>query len=108
MAQWLRICLPMREHRFDPWSKKFIHAQGQLSLCATATEAHTLGPGSTREASAVRSSCTATREELACSSEDSAQPKNKVKENGINARSRQIDEVNRYPGTDLSYSQVNS
>ena len=86
----------MREHRFDPWSKKFTHAQGQLSLCAT------------REASALRSSCTATREEPACSSEDSAQPKNKVKENGINARSRQTDEVNRYPGTDLSYSQVNS
>ena len=99
----------MREHRFNPWPKKFIHAMGQLSLCATTTEAHTLGPDSTtREASAMRSSCTTAREKLACSNEDLAQPKNKVRENGINARSRQIDEVSRYPGTDLSYSQVNS
>ena len=108
MAQWLRICPPMTEHRFDPWSKKFTHAKGQLSLCAATPEAHALGPGSTREASVVRRSCTATREKLACSNEDSAQPKNKVKENGIDARSTQIDEVNRYPGTDLSYSQANS
>ena len=42
------------------------HATGQLSLCATTTEAHALsGPYSeTREVVAMRSPCTASREEL--------------------------------------------
>ena len=30
-----------RGPRFEPWSKKIPHVQGQLSLCATTTEAHT-------------------------------------------------------------------
>ena len=34
MVHWLRICLPGRGHRFDPWSVKIPHALGQLSLCA--------------------------------------------------------------------------
>ena len=38
VAQWLRICLPMQGHRFEPWSRKIPHATEQLSLCATTTE----------------------------------------------------------------------
>ena len=29
-----------RAHRFSPWSEKIPHAMGQLSRCATTTEAH--------------------------------------------------------------------
>ena len=38
VAQWLRICLPMQGHRFEPWSGRIPHATEQLSLCATTTE----------------------------------------------------------------------
>ena len=51
---------------FDPWARKIPHATGQLSLCATTTEAHVLlSPYSAiREVIAMRSPCTASREEL--------------------------------------------
>ena len=29
MAQWLRICLPIRRHRFNPWSEKIPYISGQ-------------------------------------------------------------------------------
>ena len=38
MAQWLRIHLPMRGYRFEPWAGKIPHAAEQLSPCATTTE----------------------------------------------------------------------
>ena len=38
VAQWLRICLPMQWHGFEPWSGKIPHATEQLSLSATTTE----------------------------------------------------------------------
>ena len=38
LAQWLRICLSMQVHGFEPWSRKTSHAVEQLSLCSTATE----------------------------------------------------------------------
>ena len=38
VVQWLRICLAMPGHGFDPWSRKIPHASGQLSSCATTTE----------------------------------------------------------------------
>ena len=44
VVQWLRIRLPMQGHRFDSCSGKTPHAEGQLSLCATTTEAHSLEP----------------------------------------------------------------
>ena len=40
VAQWLRICLPMQGHRFDPWSGKIPHGVEQWSPCATTAEAH--------------------------------------------------------------------
>ena len=36
----LRICLPMQEIGFKPWSGKIPHVSGQLSPCAISTEAH--------------------------------------------------------------------
>ena len=41
MVQWLRIHLPCRGHRFDPWSGKIPRVSGQLSPCTAATEALT-------------------------------------------------------------------
>ena len=38
MVQWLRICLPIRGHRFEPWARKIPCAVEQQSLCATKTE----------------------------------------------------------------------
>ena len=38
VAQWLRICLPLQVHRFEPWSGKIPHAAEQLRPCATTTE----------------------------------------------------------------------
>ena len=38
LVQWLRICLPMQGHQFNPWSGKIPHATGQLSSCPTTTE----------------------------------------------------------------------
>ena len=41
VAQWLRIHLAMQGtwvHWFSPWSGKSLHAAGQLSPCARATE----------------------------------------------------------------------
>ena len=38
VVQWLRICLPMQGHGFEPWSGKIPHAAEQLSPCATTTE----------------------------------------------------------------------
>jgi len=40
VVQWIRICCPCRGNRFEPLSGKIPHATGQLSLCATTTEAH--------------------------------------------------------------------
>ena len=44
MAQWLKICLPIQGHRFDPWSRKIPHSTGQLTLSATNTEPSFLEP----------------------------------------------------------------
>ena len=66
-AQWLRICCQCRGHGFYPWSGMIPHAEGQLSLCTTTTEAHTpwnLG-FATRKATTRRSHCDTTREALA-------------------------------------------
>ena len=38
VVQWLRIRLPCRGHRFEPWSEKIPHAVEQLSPCTTTTE----------------------------------------------------------------------
>ena len=38
VVQWLRICLPMQGHRFDPCSGKIPQASGQLGLCAATAE----------------------------------------------------------------------
>ena len=38
VVQWLRICLPIQGHGFDPYSRKIPHAKGQLSPCPTTTE----------------------------------------------------------------------
>ena len=38
VAQWLRICLPMQGHGFEPWSVKIPHATERLSPWATTTE----------------------------------------------------------------------
>ena len=38
VAQWLRICLTMQGHGFEPWSGKIPRAAEQLSLCTTTTE----------------------------------------------------------------------
>ena len=37
MAQWVRICLLMREHGFEPWSGKIPHAAERLGPWATTT-----------------------------------------------------------------------
>ena len=70
---------------FDPWARKIPHATGQLSLCATTTEARVLlSPYSaTREVIAMRSrvlhlersSCSPHLEKSPCSSEDPVQAK---------------------------------
>ena len=39
VVRWLRIC-QCRGHDFDPWFWKILHAMGQLSSCASTTEAH--------------------------------------------------------------------
>ena len=77
LPQWLigkESACQYRRHRFDPWSGKTPHAAGQLSPCAATVEpvlqslgATTLSSRayslcSTREATAVRSPCTAARE----------------------------------------------
>ena len=38
VVQCIRICLSMRGHRFDPWSRKIPHAMEQLSPCTTTPE----------------------------------------------------------------------
>ena len=52
-------------HGFDPWSRKIPHATEQLSMCALCS--------ATREATAMRSPCTATREHPSCSNKDPVQ-----------------------------------
>ena len=73
MAQWIRICLPMRRgHGFCPWSMKIPHAAEQLSPCSATTKPVPWSSGAkTREATAMRSPSTTTRE----SNEDPEQPK---------------------------------
>ena len=44
VAQWLRICLPMQGHGFEPWSGKIPHAAEQLGPWATTTEPARLDP----------------------------------------------------------------
>ena len=34
VVQWIRICMPCRGHRFNPWLKRIPHATEQLSLCS--------------------------------------------------------------------------
>ena len=69
-----------RRHRFNPWSGKIPHAAEQLSPRATNTEPVLWSRGGvTREATAMRSLCTATRrspqlEKSLCGDEDPAQP----------------------------------
>ena len=38
VVQWLRIWLQSRGHRFDPWSQKIPHAEGQLKPCTTTAK----------------------------------------------------------------------
>ena len=65
VVQWLRICLAMQGHQFDPWSRKILHAVVQLSPWAETAEA--LAPRVTRskekprEATTIRSPHTATK-----------------------------------------------
>ena len=33
MVQWLRSCLPVQGHGFNPWSRKIPHGTEQLSRC---------------------------------------------------------------------------
>ena len=73
MVQYLGVCLPMRGHWFDPWSRKIPHAMGQLNPCCTTTEASTLEP----MLSIKRSHHT--EEPKHCSCKDPAQPKRKKK-----------------------------
>ena len=47
MAQWWRICLPMQETLFNPWSRKIPHATEQLSMWAATTESVRWSPGTT-------------------------------------------------------------
>ena len=44
VVQWLRICLPMQGHGFDPWAGKIPHAAEQLNPCTTTTEPVHLEP----------------------------------------------------------------
>ena len=80
VVQWIRIHLPRRGHGSDPWSGKIPRAPEPLSPCATTTEPVLWSPWATitearlpqslcpvppcatREAIAMRSLCTATRE----------------------------------------------
>ena len=39
VAQWLAITCQYSGHRFDPWSRKTLHAMGQLSPRVTTTKA---------------------------------------------------------------------
>ena len=86
MVQWLRICLPMQGTQVQSLVGKISHALGQLSLCATTTEPilcnyRSLGAqgpcSATREASAVRSPCTATRADPARTTRESPMHSNK-------------------------------
>ena len=60
VVQWLKIHLPVRDHGFDPWSRKMPHVTEHLSPCTTTTEA--CMPQSlcsaAREAAAMRSTGT--------------------------------------------------
>ena len=38
VVQWLRICLPMQGHRFNPWSGKIPHDLEQLCPCISTDE----------------------------------------------------------------------
>ena len=38
MVQWIRICLPIQGTLARYLVQKILHAEGQLSLCATTTE----------------------------------------------------------------------
>ena len=44
VAQWLRVCLPMQGHGFEPWSGKIPHAAERLGPCVTTTEPARLEP----------------------------------------------------------------
>ena len=61
-------------HWFNLWSKKIPHAKEHLSLCTTVTELTRLKPG-TGETTVLKNLLPVTREQLACSNEDPAQPK---------------------------------
>ena len=39
VLQWIKICLLMQGHRFNPWSRKTERAVQQLSPCPTTIEA---------------------------------------------------------------------
>ena len=59
MVLWIRIGLPMRGHRFDPWLWKVPHAAEQLSPCSTAPELVLWSPrAATAEARRPRQTCT--------------------------------------------------
>ena len=59
-----------RRHGLNPWSRKILHAAGQLSPCSRARELQLLSPrpyslcSTRREAIAARSPCAPTREQL--------------------------------------------
>ena len=85
VVQWLRICLPVQGHGFDPWSRKSPHAEDATKPAPQLLSLHNCSPYSTtRQATRMRSLhaltreyplLAATREKHACSNEDPAQPK---------------------------------
>ena len=86
VVRWLRICLPVQEHRCVPQSGKILHSVGRLSPGTTTAEPTLQSQCSAaRVAATVRSGHTATkRKQLfsrcsqrkpACSNEDPTQPK---------------------------------
>lgn len=55
VGQWLRICLLIQGHRFEPWSGEILHAMGQLNPWATTTEACALEPTHYKTSHSIRS-----------------------------------------------------
>ena len=51
VVQWIRICLLVQGHRFDPWSRKITHVAAQMSPCATTSEPMLSGPQATAKGS---------------------------------------------------------
>ena len=57
MAQWIRICLSVQGHRFNPWSGRIPLTEEQLSLCATTAKPKLWGPCATNTEANVPRAC---------------------------------------------------